>query len=357
MQKIIFYVAVLLCTFVTQMYSQSTFEEQAKVIAQNISRITSEEKDALKKEVEDINKLLESGAITASVADERKIKAAEERAKNIETRVAQEQAKLDLLVKDQVEGKIASSPDSVSTSKNKVAITWDLDDDDFDNWSWKSKNEKRTTSQFVFAVGLNSLLTDGDFDSLENSDFKTWGSNFFEWGFTMNTRLMKNHNLLHLKYGLSLMYNNLRPTDNRYFVKNGNVTELQTFQDHDLCENKFRNSMIVLPVHLEFDFTPKTIGDDGVTRFKTHKSVRLGLGGFAGLNFQTTQKLKWEEDDIRIKYKQKGDFNVNTFVYGLSGYLGYGATSIYVKYNLNELFKNNPVDQNNVSLGLRFDFN
>lgn len=357
MQKIIFYVAVLLCTFVTQMYSQSTFEEQAKVIAQNISRITSEEKDALKKEVEDINKLLESGAINASVADERKIKAAEERAKNIETRVAQEQAKLDLLVKDQVEGKIASSSDSVSTSKNKVAITWDLDDDDFDNWSWKSKNEKRTTSQFVFAVGLNSLLTDGDFDSLENSDFKTWGSNFFEWGFTMNTRLMKNHNLLHLKYGLSLMYNNLRPTDNRYFVKNGNVTELQTFQDHDLCENKFRNSMIVLPLHLEFDFTPKTIGDDGVTRFKTHKSVRVGLGGFAGLNFQTTQKLKWEEDDIRIKYKQKGDFNVNTFVYGLSGYLGYGATSIYVKYNLNELFKNNPVDQNNVSLGLRFDFN
>jgi hypothetical protein len=357
MQKIIFYVAVLLCTFVTQMYSQSTFEEQAKVIAQNISRITSEEKDALKKEVEDINKLLESGAINASVADERKIKAAEERAKNIETRVAQEQAKLDLLVKDQVEGKIASSSDSVSTSKNKVAITWDLDDDDFDNWSWKSKNEKRTTSQFVFAVGLNSLLTDGDHDSLENSDFKTWGSNFFEWGFTMNTRLMKNHNLLHLKYGLSLMYNNLRPTDNRYFVKNGNVTELQTFQDHDLCENKFRNSMIVLPLHLEFDFTPKTIGDDGVTHFKTHKSVRVGLGGFAGLNFQTTQKLKWEEDDIRIKYKQKGDFNVNTFVYGLSGYLGYGATSIYVKYNLNELFKNNPVDQNNVSLGLRFDFN
>jgi len=356
MQKIIFYVAVLLCTFVTQMYSQSTFEDQAKVIAQNISRITSEEKEALKKEVEDINKLLESGAITATVADERKIKAAEERAKNIETRVAQEQAKLDLLVKDQVEGKIASSTDSVSTSKNKVAITWDLDDDTKD-WSWKSKNEKRTTSQFVFAFGLNNLMTDGDFDSLENSDFKTWGSNFFEWGFTMNTRLMKDHNLLHLKYGLSLMYNNLRATDNRYFVKNGNVTELQTFQDHDLCENKFRNSMIVLPLHLEFDFTPKSVGDDGVTRFKTHKSVRLGLGGFAGLNFQTTQKLKWEEDDIRIKYKQKGDFNVNTFVYGLSGYLGYGATSIYVKYNLNELFKDNPVDQNNVSLGLRFDFN
>lgn len=357
MQKIIFYVAVLLCSFVTQMYSQSTFEEQAKVIAQNISRITVEEKEALKKEVEEINKLLETGAISSTVADERKIKAAEERAKNIETRVAQEQSKLDSLVKNQVEGKIASSPDSVYTNKKKIGIIWEVDEDDFDTWNWKSKSEKRTTSQFVFAFGLNNLVTDDDFDSLDNSDFKIWGSNFFEWGFTMNTRLMKNHNLLHLKYGLSLMYNNLRATDNRYFVKNGNITDLQEFQDHDLCENKFRNSMIVLPLHLEFDFTPKTIGDDGVAKFRTHKSARLGIGGFAGLNFKSTQKLKWEEDDIRIKYKQKGDFNVNTFVYGLSGYLGYRATTIYVKYNLNELFKNNPVDQNNISLGLRFDFN
>ncbi|HRA74105.1 MAG TPA: hypothetical protein PLB11_14930, partial [Flavobacterium sp.] len=203
---------------------------------------------------------------------------------------------------------------------------------------------------------LNNLITDGDSNSLENSDFKTWGSNFFEWGFTFNTRILKDNNLLHIKYGLSLMYNNLRPTDNRYFVKDGDVTELQTF-DRDLNENKFRNSMVVLPVHLEFDFTPKTVGDDGSFKFRTHKSVRLGVGGFGGLNYQSTQKLRYEEDDIRIKNKQKGDFNVSTFVYGLSGYLGYGSTSLYVKYNLNSLFKDNPIDQNNISLGLRFDFN
>ena len=370
MQKIIFYVAVLVCSFVTQMYSQSTFEEQAKVIAQNIAKITAEEKESLKKEVEDINKLLENGTISLTVADERKIKASEERARSIEIRVAQEQAKLNQLVKDQVNGEFnpktkGIKKDSIEINGKKYEITYTVTDSTDIIKEMKSilkkisisKSEKRTTSQFVFAFGLNNIMTDGDFGSLENSDFRTWGSNFFEWGFTMNTRLMKNHNLLHLKYGLSLMYNNLRATDNRYFVKNGSVTQLQVFQDHDLRENKFRNSMIVLPLHLEFDFTPKSVGTNGVTRFKTHKSARLGLGGFAGLNFQTTQKLRWEEDDIRIKNKQKGDFNVNTFVYGLSGYLGYRDTTLYVKYNMNDLFKNNPVDQNNVSLGLRFDFN
>ena len=106
MQKIIFYVAVLLCTFLTQIYGQETFEQQAKVIANSITSITTEEKAALKAEVEEINKLLESGTITATQADEKKIKAAEERARNIERRVAAEQAKLDILVKDVVDGKV-----------------------------------------------------------------------------------------------------------------------------------------------------------------------------------------------------------------------------------------------------------
>ena len=47
-------------------------------------------------------------------------------------------------------------------------------------------------------------------------------------------------------------------------------------------------------------------------------------------------------------------FNTNNFVYGLSGYIGVGDFSVYAKYNLNTLFKNQDVDQRNVSLGLRW---
>jgi hypothetical protein len=370
MQKIILYAAVLLCTLVTQMYGQETFDERAKAISENIKKITNQEKEALKQEVEDINKLLENGTITTEKAEAEKRKAAEIRAKNIEENVALEEAKLQQLVKDAVDGKIDSknekekwgttiilgsnSNDSIGENHTEISIgsmkVFKGEKDKF------KRNSKRTTSQFVFAFGLNNLVTDGDSNFLENTDFKTWNSRFVEWGFTFNTRIFKENNLLHFKYGLSLMYNNLRPSDNRFYVKEGDMTVLQTFED-DLRENKFRTSMIVLPLHLEFDFTPKKVGEDGVARFRTHKSFRLGIGGFGGLNYQSTQKLRYEEDDIRIKNKQKGDFNVSTLVYGLSGYLGYGATSLYVKYNLNPLFKDNPVDQHNISMGLRFDFN
>ncbi len=53
----------------------------------------------------------------------------------------------------------------------------------------------------------------------------------------------------------------------------------------------------------------------------------------------------------------KGDFNTNNFIYGLSAYVGFSEISLYVKYDLNPLFTNNPIKQNNISLGVRFDFN
>ena len=153
------------------------------------------------------------------------------------------------------------------------------------------------------------------------------------------------------------MYNNLRPTDNRLFVKNGNQTELQTAAV-DLKESRFRNVQLVFPAHLEFDFTPKKLSNDGTkTYYRTHESFRVGLGGYGGFNLKSKQITRYELDGDKVKDKQKGDFNTSNFVYGLSGYIGYGQTSLYVKYDMNPLFKDNAVDQNNISLGLRFDFN
>jgi hypothetical protein len=372
MQKIILYAAVVLCTLVTQMYGQETFDERAKTISVNIKKITSEEKEALKQEIEDINKLLENGTISIEKAEAEKRKAAEIRAKNIEEKVALEEAKLQQLVKDAVDGKFKHvltnvKKDSIEIEINgkKYEVTYTINDStdilkEFraikSKFKKSNSNSKRTTSQFVFSFGLNNVVADGDTSSLEDSDYRVWGSHFYEWGFTYNTRIFKNNNLLHAKYGLSLMYNNLRPTDNRYFVKQGEQTNLQEF-GLDLRESRFRNVHFVLPLHLEFDFTPKSFNEKGDVRFRSHKSVRLGIGGYTGFNIKSKQILKFNEDDVRVKVKEKGDFNTSDFIYGLSTYIGYRATSLYLKYDLNPMFKNNTIDQNNISLGLRFDFN
>ena len=82
----------------------------------------------------------------------------------------------------------------ISLKKGKFTVQWR-------NWETdrkkrdsivRNRSELRTTSQFVFAAGVNNLVTDG---SVANSDFRYWGSHFYEWGITGNTRIFKNNNL------------------------------------------------------------------------------------------------------------------------------------------------------------------
>ena len=370
MQKIILYTLVMVFGLVTKSVAQEkTFEKQVKEIALTIEMITKEEKNALKIEVEAIDLKIKEGKITSERGQELKVSIAQERANNIESKVAFQEAKLAQLVKDKVEGKImnadsiknggttiilgSNSKDSIGVNRTEINVgsmkVYKGEQDKIERIS------KRTTSQFVFAFGLNNLITKGA--SLEDSDYRVWGSHFYEWGVTYNSRLLQNHNLLHVKYGLTLMYNNLRPTDNRYFVKEGNQTNLVTASRH-LDDSRFRNVFLTLPLHLEFDFSPKKTSKDGTkTYFTTHESVRIGIGGYSGIRVKSKQLLCYEENGEKVKNKQKSNFNVSDFTYGLSTYIGYRSASLYVKYDLNPMFKHNTIDQNNVSLGIRFDFN
>lgn len=346
-------------------YKIISFEKRAKAIGDEINNITDKEKADLKKAVDSIDQQVENGTLTTAIAKELKLKKATEHAGNIDKKVAIEEVKLNQLVKDHVEGKyedevenkkrgtmliIGGSNEAIGENKTEINLT------SFKVYNGQEdkikRHYKRTTSQVVFATGLNNLITD---QRVQDSDFRYLGSHFYEWGLTLNSRIFKEANFLHAKYGLSLMYNNLRATDNRSFVVDGNQTKLDV-NPVSYEDSRFRTVSLVVPLHLEFDFS-KSKEIDGKQYFKTHDSFRLGIGGYFGTNIKSKQITTYDDDNYKSRQKVKGDFNVNKFVYGLSTYIGYKATSLYLKYDLNPLFKDNLVKQNNVSLGVRFDFN
>ena len=342
-----------------------SFEKRAKAIGGAIKEITDKEKTALKTAVDSIDVQVENGALTAELGKDLKLKKATEHAGNIDKRVAIEEGKLNQLVKEQVDGRIeeetgkkrggtmliiGGSNEVIGENKTEINLTsfkvYNGQEDKI------NRHYKRTTSQVVFATGFNNLVTD---QRVQNSDFRYLGSHFYEWGLTLNSRIFKETNFLHAKYGLSLMYNNLRSTDNRSFVVNGNQTNLEV-NPINYEDSRFRTVSLVIPLHLEFDFS-KAKEIDGKQYFKTHDSFRLGIGGYFGTNIKSKQITTYDDDNYKSREKVKGNFNVNSFVYGLSTYVGYKATSLYLKYDLNPLFTNNTIKQNNASLGVRFDFN
>ncbi|TXD85405.1 hypothetical protein ESY86_02000 [Subsaximicrobium wynnwilliamsii] len=314
-------------------------------------RIETEEREFLKSEVEAINARLEDDKITKDEAEALKSEAAQKRAQNIENRLAIIDNKIALLERN---------PEIDSDEqKNAITITFrgENDEEDISIWSIEKNKSKpkvydeRTYSNLVFAIGVNNAIIDGE--SLGDT-YSFLGSGFVELGVAWNTRVLKNSNAIRFKYGLSFQWNKFSPKDDQYFEQNGNSTTLETFPS-ELRQSQFRVTNVVVPIFFEFG-PSKKIEKEDYFRYTTHKQVKFGVGAYGGFNIGTQQKLKYKEDGDRVKQKIRRNYNTSDFVYGLSAYIGIDEISLYAKYDLNTVFKDQLIDQNNVSLGVRFDF-
>ena len=152
---------------------------------------------------------------------------------------------------------------------------------------------------------------------------------------------------------MSFLWNNLRLDNNQYHVKNDDVTEIQTFPV-ELSESRLRHVQMNFPVHLEWDLSSNRNYGDGFVRDRRNKSVRLGVGGFVGFKLGTRQYLEYRDlAGVDVEEVQYDNFNMNRVNYGVSAYVGYRDTSLYVKYDMNTLFKN--TETRNISIGVRLD--
>lgn len=358
MNKLIFTFTFLLFSLFT--FSQGEEDIRISEIKQDIERVNQQEKDALKQKVDAINDAYDMDKITKSEADIQKREAAEETARRIEDRIDPLERELSRLEAANVVVDMEIEEDrDTSIIDDLKELGEKIKKGPYRSDKMKKKkyqSESRNTSQFVFAWGFNNLMTEDDFNSLQSNDINSGNSFFTEWGVTWKRRLTPNSALLNLKYGFSFTYNNYRPTENNYFVKNGNTTVLEEFPLGLDRDAKLRVVNFVIPVHFEFDFS-KSKNSDGEKIVKTQKGTRIGIGGYGGVNYRERQFLRYNENGIRSELKQSGNFNVSNLMAGVSGYIGYKNISLYARYELTPLFANNETNLHPVSLGVRFDWN
>ncbi|MGX1023650.1 hypothetical protein [Psychroflexus sp. MBR-150] len=326
-------------------------KKQLAQLEQKLKNIETEEKNKLKKIISELNTQQAQDSLYSPADFEAiKIKNAKRAAQNIKNRQA--------VVKNQIEflkrnGYLADEMSVASEAKNNDdgnnGESFTILNKEIKIYSEdESKNNVRTKTQkdLIIAFGLNNAIPENG--GLNDSPFKVGGSRFFEIGFLWSSSISKN-NSLRLDYGFSFQFNGLKPEDNQIFVENADQTNLETFE-FDLDKSKFRQDNLIFPVHLHVN-TKKGNGD-----YFIRSGFNFGLGGFLGLNLNNVQKLKFDINGDNEKQKTKDDFNTNNFLYGLSAYAGFGDTTLYLTYSINPIFTDNPVDINNVQLGLRFAF-
>ncbi|KGO92208.1 hypothetical protein [Flavobacterium subsaxonicum] len=323
--------------------------DQFEKVKQNI---IADEKYDLKKAVEKITAQLEEGSITPEQAQALKEEAAKKAALNIDNKVAIVDNQIALAKRDEVYDFNANQGTYFEMGFGNA-----YDDNgsfllgfNYNAKNRKKKYDKRTTSDVVLASGFNNTIGDG---KTIGDSYRFGKSGFAEIGIALKTRLFKDSYKVRLVYGLSYHFNTLSPKNNKYFVNNDGTTVLEEFPNK-LKQSQMRFDNLVVPVHFEFGPSKKREYKD-YFRYDTTNMLKVGIGGFAGINTGATQFLKYKAGGERFATRVRTDFNATKFVYGVSGYIGLGSISLYAKYDLNPVFTNSAAKDHNISLALRLD--
>jgi len=220
----------------------------------------------------------------------------------------------------------------------------DIDDDD-DNFV-----TKRFRGHWAgFEWGINNFLDNANTLSRESDAWfmdlntgRSWAINinFAQYSLGFGTSHVG------LLTGLGLEFSN-------YFFDNDNtIHELNDFiiadsLDGNVSKSKLTTTYLRVPLILEVQF-PNTI---------RAKRVFLSAGIVAGLKLGSHTKVVYKDDGGKNKDKNRDDFNINPFRYGLTARLGFGNVSLFGDYYFTPLF----VDEKGpelhpFSVGLSFNF-
>ncbi|MCC9167052.1 outer membrane beta-barrel protein [Pontibacter harenae] len=204
------------------------------------------------------------------------------------------------------------------------------------------ENYKSTRSGLDIDLGLNNFINTASDQTIP--DLKPLGSRYVSLNWHINSQVGGRKSPFHIISGLEFAFNNYMFDDN-YIVRDvNNVTEFNRITDISFQKSKLTHSSVNVPLMPMLNFKR----DNGKDGFK------IGAGGFAGYRLGSHSKLKYNQDGNTEKDKTRDNFNLSDFQYGLTGVIGYGNLDLFMKYNMNDLFKENRGPQANViSFGLR----
>ncbi len=189
-----------------------------------------------------------------------------------------------------------------------------------------------TRKDFGLYLGLNTFYKPQDMPEL-----KDFPSRFVALQWRKNHRLITGSQVdVALGTGLEVGWNNFMLKKDVQFVDLGNTSDVG-ITDKTYEKVKLVNSTLSIPVMLQFGFK--------------ESNFRIGLGGYGGVRIGSYQKFS---DGSRERFKEREDFNLRKFNYGLMAEAGKGDCRVFVKYDILPLFNdNNPINANTISFGLR----
>lgn len=178
---------------------------------------------------------------------------------------------------------------------------------------------------FTLELGLNNALNAPD-----RFDAALWGSRTMNVYYQYEMRIAQSKISIVPGIGLSL---------ERFKFKNGAMLGYQNDSLKLLLTNEtpmtgLKKSQLItnfldLPLELRFTANPSDPA----------RSFKIAFGGRIGYLYDSFSKIKYKADGETKQYKDKQDWNLNRFRYGVYTKIGLGNFNLFGYYNLTPLFE------------------
>lgn len=228
-----------------------------------------------------------------------------------------------------------------TTSQSPAVVQEETTDEDEVDEDWSSSNNHRrrrgTTQSFNFDLGTNNYLADGKFPEADNQLYavRPWGSWYFGLASVQRTRL---GNKFFLEWGLGASWYNFKFEQDNVIIQKTDegVVFVEDPRDIEFKKSKLSASFITASLVPVIDFG----GNSDKSRVWDHDSdaFRFGIGPYVGYRISSHSKVVYVEDGDREKDKEKDNFYLNNFRYGVRLQIGYRSTDLFFNYDLNTLF-------------------
>lgn len=217
----------------------------------------------------------------------------------------------------------------------------DFDDDDYVIINRDRRRYRGTYGSFEMELGMNNWLEDGSFPDQDNAPYavKPWGSWYVGLGGMYHTTVA---GPLILKWGGNITWYHWKMEDPSVRITKSDIET--TFVPDATIDGKksklsatYINAMLV-PM---LEFNPRRgrhrRGAFSWTKYR-QKGFRIGAGMYAGYRIDSWTKMKYSVNGDKQKDKEKGNFYLNNFRYGVRTQVGFRGMDLFFNYDLNDVF-------------------
>ncbi|GAA4023817.1 hypothetical protein GCM10022409_04630 [Hymenobacter glaciei] len=189
-------------------------------------------------------------------------------------------------------------------------------------------------SHLILDLGVNTFVNQKTYLGLngqpESLDLRTEGSRYVNIGLNWDPRLGGKRSPVSLTIGPEFAFNNYMLSGNNKWVNNNGRTDVvRETNGRQYQKSKLATSSVNLPVMLRLQLRDSHY----------RPTFLVGAGGFVGYRIKSWTKLKYTSEGTTYKDKEDGSYNMENFLYGLQGTIGYRDVEFFAKYNMNQLFK------------------